>query len=76
MLKRNPTPEQLAEAKILVDLVRLGWGRENPAYRQVFTSLMIPDSTPEEAASFNEPERTPARPKARRDSSPRSVRST
>jgi pimeloyl-ACP methyl ester carboxylesterase/DNA-binding CsgD family transcriptional regulator len=61
-LKRNPTPEQLAEAKVLVDLVRLGWGRENPAYRQVFTSLMIPDSTPEEAASFNELERTSTSP--------------
>jgi pimeloyl-ACP methyl ester carboxylesterase/DNA-binding CsgD family transcriptional regulator len=62
VLKRNPTPEQLAEAKVLVDLVRLGWGRENPAYRQVFTSLMIPDSTPEEAASFNELERTSTSP--------------
>ena len=62
VLKRNPTPEQLAEAKVLVDLVRLGWGRENPAYRQVFTSLMIPDSAPEEAASFNELERTSTSP--------------
>jgi pimeloyl-ACP methyl ester carboxylesterase len=63
-LKRVPTPEQLAEAKVLVDLVRLGWGRENPAYRQVFTSLMIPDSTAEEAASFNELERTSASPES------------
>lgn len=62
VLKRNPTPEQLAEARMLVDLVRLGWGRENPAYRQVFTSLMIPDSTPDEAASFNELERTSTSP--------------
>jgi len=62
VLKRDPTPEQLAEAKVLVDLVRLGWGRENPAYRQVFTSLMIPDSTPEEVASFNELERTSTSP--------------
>ena len=62
VLKRDQTPEQVAEAKVLVDLVRLGWGRENPAYRQVFTSLMIPDSTPEEAASFNELERTSTSP--------------
>jgi len=62
VLNRAPTPEQLAEAKALIDLVRVGWGRENPAYRQVFTSLMIPDSTPEEAASFNELERTTASP--------------
>jgi pimeloyl-ACP methyl ester carboxylesterase/DNA-binding CsgD family transcriptional regulator len=64
VLKRNPTPEQLAEAKVLVDLVRVGWGRENPAYRQVFTSLMIPDSTPEEVASFNELERTSTSPES------------
>jgi pimeloyl-ACP methyl ester carboxylesterase len=62
VLKRDPTAEQLAEAKALIDLVRAGWGRENPAYRQVFTSLMIPDSTPEEASSFNELERTSASP--------------
>jgi pimeloyl-ACP methyl ester carboxylesterase/DNA-binding CsgD family transcriptional regulator len=62
VLKRGPTPEQIAEAKVLVELVRLGWGRENPAYRQVLTSLMIPDSTAEEAASFNELERASASP--------------
>jgi pimeloyl-ACP methyl ester carboxylesterase/DNA-binding CsgD family transcriptional regulator len=64
VLTRAPTPEQLAEAKALIELVRVGWGRENPAYRQVFTSLMIPDSTPDEAASFNELERTSTSPEA------------
>jgi pimeloyl-ACP methyl ester carboxylesterase len=58
LLARNPTPDQVKEAHMMVELVRLGWGRENPAYRQVFTSLMIPDSTPQEAGSFNELERT------------------
>lgn len=62
VLKRNPTPDQVEEARMMVELIRLGWGRENPAYRQVFTSLMIPDSTPAEAASFNELERTSTSP--------------
>jgi pimeloyl-ACP methyl ester carboxylesterase/DNA-binding CsgD family transcriptional regulator len=62
LLKRNPTPDQVDEARMMVELVRLGWGRESPAYRQVFTSLFIPDSTPEEAASFNELERTSTSP--------------
>jgi len=61
-LKRNPTPAQQREAAMMIDLIRLGWGRENPAYRQVFTSLFIPDSTAEEAASFNELERTSTTP--------------
>ena len=62
VLKRNPTADQVKEAQMMLELIRLGWGRENPAYRQVFTSLMIPDSTPEEAASFNELERTSTSP--------------
>jgi pimeloyl-ACP methyl ester carboxylesterase len=62
LLKRNPTPEQIREAHMMVELVQLGWGRENPAYRQVFTSLFLPDGTPEEASSFNELERTSASP--------------
>jgi pimeloyl-ACP methyl ester carboxylesterase/DNA-binding CsgD family transcriptional regulator len=62
LLMRNPTPDQVKEAQMMVELIRLGWGRENPAYRQVFTSLFIPDSTPEEAASFNELERTSTSP--------------
>ena len=43
--------------RTLVKLAGLGWGRENPSYRQVFTSLLIPDSSAEQAASYNELER-------------------
>lgn len=39
---------------MLIDLIRLGWGRENPAFRQVFTSLFLPDGTPEQVLMFNE----------------------
>lgn len=61
-LKRDPTPEQVVETEIQANIIRLGWGRENPAYRQVMTSLFIPDSTPEHVASFNELERVSAHP--------------
>lgn len=57
VMKRNLSPQQLEEMRTLVKLAGLGWGKENPAYRQVFTSLLIPDSSPEEAASYNELER-------------------
>jgi pimeloyl-ACP methyl ester carboxylesterase len=62
VLRRGLSPGEREEARMMVELIRLGWGRENPAYRQLFTSLMIPDSTPEEAASFNELERTSTSP--------------
>lgn len=55
---RNPSPEQLRAAGAMLELVELGWGSENPAYRQMFTTLFLPDATAEEAAWFNEQERT------------------
>jgi pimeloyl-ACP methyl ester carboxylesterase len=57
VMKRNLSPQQVEEMRTLVKLAGLGWGKENPAYRQVFTSLLIPDSSPEDAASYNELER-------------------
>ena len=50
-----------ARAKEEVDsamkLAKLGWGRENPAFRQFFTSLFIPDGTAEQQRWFNELQR-------------------
>jgi pimeloyl-ACP methyl ester carboxylesterase len=46
----------------LITLVRQGWGQNNPALRQMFTSLFIPDGTPEQMAWFNELERITASP--------------
>jgi pimeloyl-ACP methyl ester carboxylesterase len=57
VMKRDLTPSQMEEMRVLVKLAGIGWGRENPAYRQVFTSLLIPDSSPEQAESYNELER-------------------
>jgi pimeloyl-ACP methyl ester carboxylesterase/DNA-binding CsgD family transcriptional regulator len=38
----------------IVELVRSGWGRDNPAFRQVFTSRFVPGGSPEQLAWFNE----------------------
>jgi pimeloyl-ACP methyl ester carboxylesterase/DNA-binding CsgD family transcriptional regulator len=59
-LKRELTPAQAEEARVMLDLVRLGWGRDNPAFRQVYTSLIIPEATAAQMASFNEMERVSA----------------
>jgi pimeloyl-ACP methyl ester carboxylesterase/DNA-binding CsgD family transcriptional regulator len=62
VMKRNPNAEQIREAQMLAELVELGWGRENPAFRQMFTSLFIPDGSAEEVGWFNELERLSAPP--------------
>jgi class 3 adenylate cyclase/pimeloyl-ACP methyl ester carboxylesterase len=46
----------------LATLVRTGWGTDNPAYRQIFTSLFLPEGTKEQADWFNELERRSASP--------------
>src|SRR5262249_49971700 len=38
----------------IIELARLGWGTDNPAFRQVFTSRFIPGGTDEQMGWFNE----------------------
>ncbi len=45
-------------------LIRQGWGSRNPAIRQLWSSLCIPDSTPEDAESFNEMQRESVSPES------------
>jgi pimeloyl-ACP methyl ester carboxylesterase/DNA-binding CsgD family transcriptional regulator len=62
MLRRELPPEQRDEPETLLKLIRLGWGRDNPASRQFFTSQFIPDGTREQHQWFNELERKSASP--------------
>jgi len=50
--KRDPE-----HAKTLLSIVEQGWGKENPAFRQFFTSLFFPDGTPEQMQWFNDLQR-------------------
>lgn len=63
-LRRDITAEQREEAETLARLIRLGWGRDNPAFRQVFTSQFIPDGTREQHQWFNDLERLSATPES------------
>ena len=47
-------PEAANEYRVVMDAIRVGWGKENPAFRQLFTSRFIPEGTPEQMAWFNE----------------------
>lgn len=60
--RRRGEPSEIAQADALLTLIREGWGQENPAYRQIFTSRFIPDATPEQARWFNELQRITTTP--------------
>jgi len=47
-------PEQF---DVMISLIRQGWGRENPASRQFFSSLFMPDASHEQWKSFNDLQR-------------------
>jgi pimeloyl-ACP methyl ester carboxylesterase/DNA-binding CsgD family transcriptional regulator len=44
--------EDAYQSKALHDLVRVGWGQENPAYRRLFATLFVPDASEEAAQWF------------------------
>jgi class 3 adenylate cyclase/pimeloyl-ACP methyl ester carboxylesterase len=60
--KRARTQAEKEAGEAMLTLVRLGWGQENPAFRQMFTSQFIPGATKEQADWFNEFQRISASP--------------
>jgi DNA-binding winged helix-turn-helix (wHTH) protein/pimeloyl-ACP methyl ester carboxylesterase len=56
------TPVDVQQAEAMVTLMRTGWGQENPAFRQVFTSLFVPGGTREQMDWFNELQRKTTSP--------------
>jgi pimeloyl-ACP methyl ester carboxylesterase/DNA-binding CsgD family transcriptional regulator len=61
-LMREPTPQLIEEAEMMNKLAELGWGQENPAFRQFFTTQFIPGGTPGQHQWFNELERISTSP--------------
>lgn len=51
-VKRGQVTREEQDAQL--SLVRLGWGRDNPAYRQMFTAQFMPDANLEQMRWFNE----------------------
>lgn len=54
------TPEVLAKREAQQTLIRQGWNSKNPAFRQMWTTLCIPDGNEAERDSFNELQRSSA----------------
>ena len=61
-LVRSTTPEQTAEVEMLLRLVEVGWGKDDSAFRQLYTSQILPDGTVEQFRSFNDLMRRAASP--------------
>jgi pimeloyl-ACP methyl ester carboxylesterase/tRNA A-37 threonylcarbamoyl transferase component Bud32 len=59
---KRDSPEEIEQRQAALTLVRLGWGKDNPAFRQLWTSLYAPDATPEQAQSFNDMQRVSTSP--------------
>ena len=60
--KRGRTQAEKEAGEAMLTLVRLGWGQENPAFRQMFTSQFIPSCSKEQADWFNEFQRISCSP--------------
>ncbi len=58
--RKRGNASEVARAEASVMLIREGWGQDNPAARQMFTSLIVPHATQEEMQWFNELERISA----------------
>jgi pimeloyl-ACP methyl ester carboxylesterase len=60
--RKRGSHDEIARRGALASLIRHGWGQENPAFRQVFTSLYVPDATHEQMQALNEMQRISAAP--------------
>lgn len=57
LLHQSPSASALAFHDTSLRLVELGWGRQDPAVQQFFTTRFIPDASPAEAQALNEQQR-------------------
>ena len=59
---RSEDPLHMQQAETMINAIRVGWGQVNPAFRQLFTTLLMPDATPEQSEWLNELVRISADP--------------
>jgi pimeloyl-ACP methyl ester carboxylesterase/DNA-binding CsgD family transcriptional regulator len=61
-LRRDTSPATIEKARVMQELIEQGWGTEEPAFRQVFTSLLVPGGTAEQWRWFTDMMRQAASP--------------
>jgi len=55
--RASTTPEDLDRFRAVATLMRFGWNSEDPTFRQMMTSQLMPTATREQAQAFNEMQR-------------------
>jgi pimeloyl-ACP methyl ester carboxylesterase len=61
-LARARTPREVDEATMVMRLMPLGWGQDNPAFRLFFAARFLPEGTPEQMRWFSELQRITTTP--------------
>lgn len=61
-LRRELSERQQEEARTLIKIIELGWGKESAEFRQVFTTQFMPDAALEEQRAFDEFQRMSTSP--------------
>ena len=59
---RAVSEDEKRAAALDLDLARVGWGRDDPAFRQVFAAQFLPDGTRADWAAFDELQRRTTSP--------------
>jgi len=59
---RDLSEEEHLQAETMINVIRVGWGQDNPAFRQLFTTMLIPQGTQEQKDWLNELARISATP--------------
>ena len=60
--RKRGSQVEIEQAEAMNTLIRHGWGQDNPAFRQMFTSAFVPDATPQQMEWFNELQRISTSP--------------
>ena len=60
--ERRGTEADKEQRRAIRTLIRACWGQDNPAMRQMFTTLFIPNGTPEQMKWYNDLQRITATP--------------
>jgi pimeloyl-ACP methyl ester carboxylesterase len=61
-LHRDLAPKEEEEERLMLELMRIGWERDNPAFRQFFAAQLMPGASKEQLDSLNELMRISAAP--------------
>ncbi len=55
--RKRGDPNEVEKREAMSALLRMGWGQDNPAFRQIFTSLFMPGASHDQADWFNDLQR-------------------